>query len=503
MRTDARSLAAPAVIYARVSSKEQADEGFSIPAQLKLLRDYAADRGFEVVQEFVDVETAKQAGRQGFGEMVEFLRRRPRPCRTILVEKTDRLYRNLRDYVTLDELDLEIHFVKESFVLSDDSRSTEKFMHGIKVLMAKNYVDNLSEEASKGMLEKAAQGTWPSVAPLGYINIEVSGQRVVVPDPERAPVLRRVFEWYASGTSSLDAVRQRAIEEGLTSRSGGPPAKSTLAHALQNIFYTGSFVWNGKLYSGKHEPLISLDLYERTQRAFKKDGKPTMRAKHSFPYASLLTCAHCGCSVTAERKKGKYVYYHCTGFRGGCDKPSIREEALEELLGGVVKAIVIDAETAEWIKQALRESHRDEREYHTAQIESLQAEYTRLQRKIDAAYEDKLDKEITEEFWKRMTGEWRAAQLAVLASIEKHQGANQGYFEEGGRILDLASRAYDLWLQQPAEEKRKLLNLLLSNCTFDGETLRATYRKPFCWLAEGLRCSVWLPGPDSNQEPTG
>src|ERR1035437_8792104 len=149
-----------AVIYARVSSKEQADEGFSIPAQLKFLREYAADRGFEVAQEFVDVETAKRAGRTAFGEMVEFLRRRHKTCRTILVEKTDRLYRNLRDYVTLDDLDLEVHFAKEGFVLSDDSRSTEKFMHGIKVLMAKNYVDNLSEEASKGMREKAEQGTW-------------------------------------------------------------------------------------------------------------------------------------------------------------------------------------------------------------------------------------------------------------------------------------------------------------------------------------------------------
>jgi hypothetical protein len=73
----------------------------------------------------------------------------------ILVEKTDRLYRNLKDWVTLDELDLEIHFAKENVVLSADSRSSEKFLHGIKVLMAKNYIDNLSEETRKGMTERA------------------------------------------------------------------------------------------------------------------------------------------------------------------------------------------------------------------------------------------------------------------------------------------------------------------------------------------------------------
>lgn len=71
-------------------------------------------------------------------------------CKAILVEKTDRLYRNIKDWVTLDEFDIEIHFVKENFVLSRDSKSSEKFLHGIKVLMAKNYIDNLSEEVRKG-----------------------------------------------------------------------------------------------------------------------------------------------------------------------------------------------------------------------------------------------------------------------------------------------------------------------------------------------------------------
>ena len=131
------------------------------------------------------VEAAKQAGRSSFGEMVDYLRQHPE-ARIILVEKTDRLYRNLKDWVTLDELDLEIHFVKENVVLSADSRSSEKFMHGIKVLMAKNYIDNLSEETRKGMTEKAEQGIWPSYAPLGYRNVTgPDGKKRIEPDPDR------------------------------------------------------------------------------------------------------------------------------------------------------------------------------------------------------------------------------------------------------------------------------------------------------------------------------
>ncbi len=188
-----------AVAYARVSSAEQEREGFSIPAQFRLLRDYARNQGIVIIEEFVDVETAKQSGRTGFGQMVTFLKRSRSDRPAILVEKTDRLYRNLKDWVTLDEIQADIHFVKEGAVLSPDSRSTDKFMHGIRVLMAKNYIDNLSEEVKKGMTEKAAQGIWPTKTPLGYRNARSpEGQRIIEVDPEVARPVRQLFEWYAT-----------------------------------------------------------------------------------------------------------------------------------------------------------------------------------------------------------------------------------------------------------------------------------------------------------------
>jgi DNA invertase Pin-like site-specific DNA recombinase len=109
-----------------VSSKEQEKDGFSVPAQQKLLRHYATENAIHVAKEFTDVETAKRTGRTGFGEMITFLRRN-QSCRIVLVEKTDRFYRNLKDWVTIDSLDVEVHFVKENVVVSRDSRSSEKF----------------------------------------------------------------------------------------------------------------------------------------------------------------------------------------------------------------------------------------------------------------------------------------------------------------------------------------------------------------------------------------
>jgi len=168
-----------AVIYARVSSKEQEKEGFSIPSQLKLLKDYARKHNIKIAKEFVDIETAKKAGRGQFSEMLEYLEKN-RNIRGILCEKTDRLYRNFKDYVLIEDLDPVIHLVKENEILSRESRSHQKFIHGIKLLMAKNYIDNLAEETRKGMIQKASEGYYPSFAPLGYFNVEknINGRKI-------------------------------------------------------------------------------------------------------------------------------------------------------------------------------------------------------------------------------------------------------------------------------------------------------------------------------------
>lgn len=164
-----------------MSSKDQEEEGFSLQAQLRLLHDYAACPGVVIVQKYVDVESAKKGGRAGFNEMVAYLKKHHATCNTILVEKTDRLYRNIKDWAVLDELGVTIHFVEENVIIGPDSRSSEQFVHGIKVLMARNYSLNLSEETTKGMLEKARAGIYPRYAPVGYCNADgPNGKRIIV-----------------------------------------------------------------------------------------------------------------------------------------------------------------------------------------------------------------------------------------------------------------------------------------------------------------------------------
>ena len=132
-----------------------------------------------------------------------------------------------------------------------------------------------------------------------------------------------------------------------------------------------------------------------------------------------------------------------------------------------------------WVRQALRESHRDERQFHDDAIAKLQREHQRLQGRIDAMYEDKLDGRIANEFFDTKAAEMRAAQAATIRDLGAHQTANHSYIEEGVQLLELAHRAPTLFESQPPAEKRKLLNFVLSNCTWKGGELTAKYRQPF------------------------
>jgi site-specific DNA recombinase len=479
-----------AVLYARVSSKEQEKEGFSIPSQIKLLHGYAEAKNLDVAREFIDVETAKRAGRTGFGEMLAFLNRSS-TCHILLVKKTDRLYRNLKDWVSLDEIKgLEIHLVKDNVVLSDDSCSNEKFMHGIKVLMAKNYIDNLSEETRKGMLEKAEQGQWPTLAPLGYRNVTgPEGKKVIERNPDVAPLIVRLFEWYATGTHSIEAVTQMALDAGLKfRRSKNKLPTATVHKILRNRAYTGRFDWKGKTYRGSYEPLITGELWDRVQAVL--DGRHEKRhrkVKHDFAFSGLIACGHCGCSLVGEVKKGRYIYYHCTGYKGKCPEPYTREEVLSGQFAEVLKGLTFDDEILGWLREALRESHGDEKRFHEEAVERLRAGYDRLQNRLDAMYVDKLDGKIDEGFYDRRAGEWRSEQDRLLRAVEEHQAANRTYLDEGVQLLELASRAYDLFVKQEPREQRRLLDFLLSNCTWKDNRLAVTYRQPFDLIADASR----------------
>ena len=189
--------------------------------------------------------------------------------------------------------------------------------------------------------------------------------------------------------------------------------------------------------------------------------------------------------MVGELKKKRYIYYRCTGHKGKCPEKYVREEVLEERFTQVLRQLQFDEEVLDWISSALRDSHVDEKRFHDEAVQRLQAQYTRLQNRIDQMYIDKLDGRVTVDFFDRKSAEWREEQAEVRRSLKRHEAANHSYMEEGIALLELGNRAADLFEQQPASEKRRLLNFVVSNCSWANEELSVEFRQPFDMIADG------------------
>jgi DNA invertase Pin-like site-specific DNA recombinase len=484
-----------AVVYARVSSREQQQEGYSIEAQVKLLRAAASRDGIEILREFIEVESAKAAGRKQFSEMVAYFKRN-RSCRILLVEKTDRLYRNYRDALTLEDLDIKIYFVKENETLSKDARSQVKFMHDIRLAMARNYSENVREEVKKGMSEKASQGTYPGRAPFGYRNIAAT--RSIEIHPEKSAIARRVFEMYASGQYSL-----LALSKEVQHVTGTCISKTNLHKMLTNPFYIGNFEWSGQTYKGTHPCFISPELYAQAQSVLHGHNKPKY-SKHEIAFRGMLTCAHDNCTVTAELKKNKYVYYRCSGYRGKCALPRFREEEISERMGHVLQDVRIPEEVVRRIGASLQNEHVQMRNQIAQERASQERELATLYGRMDAAYTDKLDGKITEDFWQRKQADWQAEEARIkslIAGLE--EGKSNERLLNMQRILGLAQQAYFLYLTRKPAEKAELLRNVLLNCSIDAVSLYPTYRKPFDLIAKRAKCKEWSGREDLNLRPPG
>ena len=419
--------------------------------------------------------------------MVSYLRKHPE-YRVLLVEKTDRLYRNFKDYLTIEELDLEVHFVKENAVLTKNSRSSEKFMHGIKVLMAKNYIDNLSEEVKKGLRTKAAQGLWPSFAALGYANtVGPEGKRIIVPDPVRGPMIGKLFEWYATGEYSLKALASKAYEEGfLFRKSQGKVPVTTLHKILRNRVYTGDFDYGGVRYQGSHEALVPREIWERAQEILdRRHEKKHRKFIHKFAYSGLIECGHCGCSLVGELKKGRYVYYHCTGYRGKCAEPYTREEILEQQFAACLRKLVVPPAVLKWLQSEVAESDQAERAARAQGLLRYQTELERMQARLEMLYDDRLDGRIDAAKYDKKVVEFREQRDRILSKVRTAEAAVLPTVREAVDLVALTSKAADLFLEQPAVEQRKLLHLLLEKASWKGGELRMSLHDPF----EKLRLS--------------
>lgn len=469
------------VIYARVSSREQEREGFSIPAQLKLLKEYALKQGFQIVKEYSDAETAKKAGRTNYNAMLEFLNANPH-IKTVLVEKTDRLYRNFKDYVTLEDYDLEVHLVKESTVISKNSKSHDKFIHGIKVLMAKNYIDNLSEEISKGLKEAVEEGYWPFKPPYGYLR---GTKKELIIDKSTILFIRRAFELFSIGKFSLRQLCEHLFLEGYYYKADRPKiTQCVLEGMLKNVFYVGQMNCNGIIYQGKHAPIVSRELFDKVQLAFLKTSRSRVRKNFDFLYPGIAKCGICGYAFCGERQKG-HIYYRCSHYDRSCPNTDyISEIQLTQALRMHLKRIGLKPEVLELVKLSLKMAVGDEQEYHKQEVERINGEIENCKDILKKMYLDQVNNILEYDLWVNLKNDYEVKLSRLMAELQLHAKANTNFLDTGLRILDLCGRASLPATELSAQEVADIVRQTHLSVKITNKKVDVIFKQPYANIEE-------------------
>ena len=470
------------VLFARVSSREQEETGYSLPSQEKLLEEYTQRKDFSITKKFSISESASgKSQRTIFREMMDYVKKNK--IKVIVCEKVDRLTRNFKDAVCVNEWinedpERQVHFVKENCILTKDSKSNEKFIWNIKVSVAQYYIDNLSEEVKKGQKEKISQGWLPTKPPLGYQTVGEKGHKIHILDKRTAPFLKKAFELYATCTYSLHQLSKVMSEEGALSSLGNKITKSRWAELFSDPFYIGKIRWKGEIYNGRQEPLISKDLFQLVQDVLKSKATPKYR-KHFFLFKGLIKCPNCDGRITWEQKKG-HEYGHCNYYKFCQKRTYVRQEKVEEQILSYLDQITIEnPRLVEWVQKALKESHQDEIAYHQTTQTEINHRSEQIQKRLDMLYDDKLDGKITLEFYETKFKQYSEQKEEILNSLQSHSEAQSKYFELGVNVLEISKGAKELYLKNTIEKRRSLLSLVFSSLKLNEEKLEIQYTKPF------------------------
>lgn len=325
--------------YVRVSTARQGQLGTSLAEQHSSIERYANRKNLKIIKEFHEQETAARRGRPIFQNMIDALKA-GKAC-SVIIHKIDRGARNLKDWAELGELidaGVEIHFANENLDLY--SRGG-RLSADIQAVVAADYIRNLREEVKKGLYGRIKQGFYPMPAPLGYL--DQGGGKPKAVDQRTSSFIEQVFRLYATGRYSLDALTSFINQAGFRRKSGREHSRNTIANILHNIFYTGiiHIKSSDEYFLGKHEPIISKQLFDKVQTVLSGRSSKSERVSHlreAFLFRRLLTCKNCGLRLVGERQKGRN-YYRC--HSKNCPG-TIREEKIYDFFWALLKKLAPD-----------------------------------------------------------------------------------------------------------------------------------------------------------------
>ena len=500
-------------LYARKSTDEPDRQILSIEAQITELKEFAERENLNIVENFIESQTAKIPGRPIFNEMIK--RIESGEANGILAWHPDRLARNSIDGGKI------IYLIDAGKIVSlkfptfwFDSTPQGKFMLNIAFGQSKYYIDNLSENVKRGLRQKVRRGEQSGVAPTGYLNDKANHK--IIPDPERFHLVRKLFELYATGEYSLKELRDKITSLGLTSRTGKVLTVSNIQMILKNPFYYGAFYFNAELHQGIHKPAIAKKLFDKCQEIMAQKAHKMKRGQKEYAFRSLLKCGECGCSITSETHKG-HNYYRCTKKKGKCSQKYIREELLAEQISNIIQKVSLPSA---WTKKMIEELDKEKEQADQAEetfAQNLQKQIAKLDEKMDKLLDLQLSGVISTEEYSVKKQKILNQKIEISEKLKDFERKGNRWLELCKNFILTANQAQIAALRGNFSEKKNFLKRIGSNPLLLERKVFVEYKNPWKLLenssaeARGEAPSEagkenftnWLPGWDSNPRPIG
>lgn len=499
------------IIINRVSDAHQ-KEGYSLDVQEREGQRYADEKGFQVIRTFSFQETASKVHqRKKFDEIVAFIASYTNGKKTktlaVIAEKHDRLYRNHSNKAQLQVFvetgKIEIHLYKERKTITKDSPPSDFLVDDMMTSVNAFTSRNIGRETKKGLLGKAREGWFPGIAPFGYKNVHPQNRDdknrrrgIIEPQPWGPVLVKRMYELRNQG-HSLDRLREIVMEEGLV--PAGRCAtfhKSTVEKMLKSPFYMGEFNFAGERHQGKHDPMVSTALWRSVQETFRSKTTPNYRVRHkSGSLSGFMKCV-CGCQITYDPKTKAagqhYDYYRCANGKMAHEKLTyVLEERLYQGFQPALQSIQIPEDQAKDIVDALNRTELKARDAHRRHLEAMKAHLQSVENSEDGLYDDFRKGVLDEAGYKRQLERVRRERNALAEAIMKaDQEITGAILVTAKKILELAQKAPTLYLRATPQERRALLNQILSNPILDGVNVRYELKKPFRIISEMASSSI-------------
>lgn len=347
---------------------------------------------------------------------------------------------------------------------------------------SKYYVDNLSENIRRGHRAKLRRGVYPGSAPIGYLNNHRT--RDIDIDRERAEIIRKGFELYATGKYTLKQIARVFKDMSLRSHKGNVLAVSCVQRMLSKTFYYGLFEFKGETYQGTHEPIVTKKLFDMCQEVMKSRGHIKMRkAEKTFPFRGLFVCGECGCAITAETQKG-HSYYRCTKKKSTCSQKYVREELLTEQVKSFLQKVSLSSQDTE---KVLRELNKDEQkakaENHVF-LQNLKSEITDIGVKLDKLLSAYLDEIVSAEEYATQKEKLLTRKVECNEETSEIENGSVSWLEPARAFVKSLNQAENLVRSGDKAEMTTFLKQIGSNHILFDKSISFSLKIPYKLAAE-------------------